>query len=51
MTSFEGNETSGRSRPSVIEVVLKNAYDASEYANLENYMSKIHTKRHHLTPN
>lgn len=41
MTSIDGNETPGRSRPSVIEVDLKNAYDASEYANLENYLSKL----------
>jgi hypothetical protein len=25
----------------VTEVDLKNAYEASEYANLENYMSKL----------
>ena len=41
MTSIERNKTSGRSGPSVIEVDLKNAYDASEYADLENYMSKL----------
>jgi Cu2+-exporting ATPase len=34
-------ETSGRNRSSVTEVDLKNAYEASEYANLENYMSKL----------
>lgn len=26
----------------MIEVDIKNAYDASEYANLENYLSKHH---------
>jgi len=34
---------------SVIEIDLKNAYDASEYANLENYLSKLHgVKEVHL---
>src|SRR6266536_5714580 len=34
-------QTSGRTKSSVIEVDLKNAYDASEYANLESYLSKL----------
>jgi P-type Cu2+ transporter len=41
MLNQANKETSGRNRSSVIEVDLKNAYDASEYANLENYMSKL----------
>jgi Cu2+-exporting ATPase len=35
------NETLDPTRSSVIEVDLKNAYDASEYANLESYVSKL----------
>ncbi|HZE72658.1 MAG TPA: copper-translocating P-type ATPase [Pyrinomonadaceae bacterium] len=35
------NKHPSASRSSVIEVDLKNAYDASEYANLENYLSKL----------
>src|SRR5262245_17044022 len=40
MLNQTDKQTSAVSKSLVIEVDLKNAYDASEYANLENYLSK-----------
>lgn len=40
--AIQRNEHSPDGPRSVIEIHLKNAYDASEYANLENYLSKLH---------
>ena len=41
MLNKTNNQTSAGNKSSVIEVDLKNAYDASEYASLENYLSKL----------
>src|SRR5512133_238398 len=39
--SNQSNEHASDGNRSLIEIELKNAYEASEYANLENYLSKL----------
>ena len=41
MLNQTNKETSKASTSSVMQVDLKNAYDASEYANVENYLNKL----------
>src|SRR6266852_3374162 len=41
MQNQTNNQVPAETRSSVIQVNIENAYDASEYANLENYLSKL----------
>lgn len=41
MLNPTSKHSSAGSRSSVIEVDLKNAYDSSEYANLEKYLNTL----------